>query len=819
MYYVFIDFFSLLTKQRLLSLLLVLNIAVSCLVICFSYGLYQNYHVLLSEGEQNEYKSLEILASEDCITESEHGMHKCEITAAEVKSFLLSLSPETTDNLKSLTCETMLTNDLYQTENGETAFDSFSFEMTVNGGEIVPSDRMQLVVSVEDYISPKKVAAVSKKRSDPKEIVDTALIYPDGTELISHSRVLGEQDHFLIIDGEKYEIRFLPESLDRPPSHSYSENEVDISASTFIPFTTLNDDTKLSLITPNSAIILYFNGSLTKAQYNEINSALEKAMGGKAYLPELEFTDVSELYYYRTVLLISVAIALLAAVNMAVLYRYILERRSKELAMLRVCGCSKSKAVIIYLSECMLLNIPLFAFTEFAYHRSIMPRLSKVFEHIEGAYSFKLYLAIFLIYLLVSAAVMLIMIAAVISKHSLVELKMRNAASRLNIMKIFEIAQMGAVMTLLVMICSAVLSRYSLYEPFRDVLESEGFMAYTVGSGGITPKELSEALPNSKILYTCVGGYYLEETNKQIDTITYCDEIIDRYKPELSEGIWLSESDESFLKTGYMPAVVDAKSEYKTGDIVIISGYENGWDENGKAISRGDIKLKIIGRLMDNTSIVSYPDHINAPIDHRNIYGVLNSDYEENDFMLMRMEDMHDFTGRYTPIIGNQFIFCNSDEAEEVNKILSNIGGLSFTSFKQLNKASRKYIFEQLMTIFPIALCIFILTVISSISISAIYTKRHLHDYAVLYICGATWKSCALRSLRSGLVTCGASVLLTAAVLVIGKLTFMKETVISFGLIPLAVCAGVLVVYLALSMIMPLLIIGRTEPREILKEE
>ena len=108
---------------------------------------------------------------------------------------------------------------------------------------------------------------------------------------------------------------------------------------------------------------------------------------------------------------------------------------------------------------------------------------------------------------------------------------------------------------------------------------------------------------------------------------------------------------------------------------------------------------------------------------------------------------------------------------------------------------------------------------ISSISISAIYTKRHLRTYAIFYICGARWRSCALRSLRSGLITCGASVLLTAAVLVIGKLTFMKDTVIGFGLIPLAVCAGVLVLYLALSMIMPLLIIGRTEPREILKEE
>jgi len=47
----------------------------------------------------------------------------------------------------------------------------------------------------------------------------------------------------------------------------------------------------------------------------------------------------------------------------------------------------------------------------------------------------------------------------------------------------------------------------------------------------------------------------------------------------------------------------------------------------------------------------------------------------------------------------------------------------------------------------------------------------------------------------------------------------MKDTVITFGAIPLAVCAGVLLLYLALSMIMPLLIIGKTEPREVLKEE
>ena len=39
------------TKQRLLALLLVLNIIVSCLVICFSYGLYQSYNVVIKEEQ------------------------------------------------------------------------------------------------------------------------------------------------------------------------------------------------------------------------------------------------------------------------------------------------------------------------------------------------------------------------------------------------------------------------------------------------------------------------------------------------------------------------------------------------------------------------------------------------------------------------------------------------------------------------------------------------------------------------------------------------------------------------------------------------
>lgn len=811
---------SMFTKQRLLALLLVLNIIVSCLVICFSYGLYQNYNVVLDQGEQDEYREINVITDERYITEGEYGMHLGGLTVSETEAFLTSLSPEIADNIKSVTCHVMLESDFRITENGQNGTDDLWFEFRVSGGKLVPSERFSKVLSSDDYLARRKIAAVSSKHFDPNNAVEMWLSYPDGTTLKMASRTLTEADRSISVGGESYELVILPKELDKPAQYSYSEDEVDISMSVFIPFTAIPGDTVLSLLSENSALALSFEQPLTRSQYNEIGRALQEAVGDKASLPALEFTEVSELYYYRTVILISVVIAVLAAVNMAILYRFILERRSRELAVMRVCGCSKQRAVLMYLAECMLVNIPVFALTELAYHKLLMPRLAEVFEHIEGAYSFKLYLFIFLIYTVASLTVMLIMICSVISKHSLVELKAKSSGRRSLIMKLFEVTQLGAVLVLLILICSTALSRYTLYEPFKDILESRGFMAYNAGGGGATPQMLFDALPGVKILNTCVGGYYLEDTGKQIDTLTYCDELIDRYKPELSEGIWLSESKDSYLTTGYMPAVVDAECEYEVGQTVIIPGYENGWDENGNVISRGVVKLRIIGRLKNNASVVSYPDYINAPVDHRNIYGTLNSGFEDNDFMLMRTEDMHSFTGRYTPMIGNQFVILGeNDDTEQCKAVLSNVGGLACTSFEKLNSASRSYIFEQMKTIFPIALCIFILTVISSISISAIYTKRHLHTYAVLYICGATWRSCALRSLRAGLITCGVSAALTAAALGIGKLTFMKDTVITFGAIPLAVCAGVLLLYLALSMIMPLLIIGKTEPREVLKEE
>lgn len=809
-------------KQRLLSLLLVLNIIISCFVMCFSYGLYQNYNVVISDGEQEENRLLPANADKKFFTETKYGFHTSGITVGMVKGFLRSLSPETAANLKSLTCENILENDFYCFQGENIGISYFVFELRAENGKVAPSKRLSQVFSQEEFMSGERIVKVGPTAYDPKRGFSMGFMLPNGKTWQSNSRILKEDDEYITVNGMKYRIEVLPKELVKPGMYEYQEDEIDIVHQIFIPFGTLPDDIEFVLEGETSPFFFEFYEPITKSQYNDIAACLEAYTAGRATLPPMEFTEVSEIYYYRTILLISAVIAVLAAVNMAILYKYILERRARTIVIFRICGSSLLRMCGMYICECMLIVIPLFALTELFYHTVIMPKLSTVFEYMESAYSLNIYLYIFVIYIAISFVVLLGMILFTLRKQNLIDQKAKTVSHRSAVMKVFEICQLGAVLVLCIMISSVIVSRYRLYEPFKDMLGGKGFIAYNAGGGGTTPDDLAKEFSDAEILNTCVGGYYIEAEEKEIDALTYCDKLVDIYTPELSEGIWLNESTDSYEKTGIMPAVADAKCKYQIGEIITVPDYENAWDENGQPISKADVKIKIIGRLKDNAAIVSYPDHIKAPKNCKEIYGTLHSDFEDNDYLLMRIEDMHAFTGRHTPVVGNQFIICDGlDEAviKDYEDKLSKLAGFSYESFEAVNSGSKDYIYEQMTTIFPIALCIFILTAISSISISAINTKRSLRRYAVFYICGARWRSCALISLRKGLITSLISAALAAVFLTVGKQTFMKETVIRFAFVPILVCSAVIAVYTALVMIMPLLIIGRTAPREVLKEE
>ena len=809
--YIFKNLKSQFTKQGVISLLLVINIIVSALVICFSYGLYQNYNVMIEENLGESADTLSILVDTDKVYFSENGIPYTEVTLDMILTFGEMLSENTAENISKIYLEyiakTNLFTDMNHDDDGGYAI--FGNTFIIKNGEILPHSYDNYFAD-EDYRSKEKLAVISSAFFEGEE--DSYGQMANFSNIDNTNRILASGTEYIFVNGEQYKIKTV---IDGDTNWFFKISLVSAPEDSIIRVTMHNDEAM-------SLFSIDFSEPVTIQQYDDIKMCIENATGGLAYVQPLEFESTSEIYYYKTIILISVVIAILAAINMAILYRYILEKRSSELAIFRICGCSKAKAVMSYLIECMLINAPLFALTQLCYHKLIMPKLSDLFPHMQGAYSFKLYAAIFGIYVVASLVVMLIMIVATIRKHSLVEQKNSSKAkTRFGIMKLFEVVQLSIVIAIIICLISAILSRYTYYDPFADVIEGQGYMCVAEPSM-LDIEKFNQDFEQYELLPTSAFGFGMEE-GKMHGGYAYSDKLATMYKPQMKDGVWLSETDITHENSGFIPIVVTANSWYKVGD-EIVESYATVFNEHGVPLDFKTIKYKVIGIVEDRERIVSCDELKNIAEDFNDIYGIFDSEYREEPFAFALQNDVKSgFGADKSPVSGVQFILCNDASEEEYEALGERLkmysGAIRVTPLSEIHKNSMEYIYKQMYTLFPIALCIFILTVISAVSINAIYTKRQLRNYAIFYICGARWRTCALKSLKDSAITCAVASALCALILFIGKQSFLKETVISFGIWHAVICVAVIALYLLLSMIMPIAIIGSSQPKDVLKEE
>jgi|GEM_PF-1235345 len=817
--YIFKNLKSQFTKQGVISLLLVVNIVVSALVICFSYGLYQNYNMFMEGYNDEAPKILCIKANPGYITYDEYKTPFSGVTFGMALEFSRNLSNDTCEKIDNI----FFMSPFESKEMFDIGYGAFEFTYKPINGSIVNTQ-----FPMDSYDRGDKIVLVpwgALIRGENDNSIDSNYEFVptfQGFNECKPSTIPISSDSTSIeINGEEYTI-----------IHGIDLGKEKNTSMSIISPASVPQDAFIRYSETRFITIVYKN-NVDSESYMEIIDAVSATMGDVAYVENIEIQEEQEIYYYKTIILISVVIAILAAINMAILYRYILEKRSSELAIFRICGCSKAKAVMSYLIECMLINAPLFALTQLCYHKLIMPKLSDLFPHMQGAYSFKLYAAIFGIYVVASLVVMLIMIVATIRKHSLVEQKNSSKAkTRFGIMKLFEVLQLAIVLTLTICITSTTISRYSYYAPFEEFLKSQGYVVQADVGVSQTTSEISEMIPDADIIYTIADGAKLKLSNGngevlEFSGLAYDDEFIDAYSPELDKGIWLNETMISFEKDNVIPAVITScNGRFDVGDV-----FENEvvlmYDEFNNPIEKITLRYEIVGVLKDNASVISKFNLPNKIENVSDLYGVYNDSFEEKDMLLVRARDQEicfkSQTDMYYPCpLGVQLILCNNMSHEDYKRIgiqLRTIPGFSVSELSEVNKNSLEYIYEQMYTLFPIALCIFILTVISAVSINAIYTKRQLRNYAIFYICGARWRTCALKSLKDSAITCAVASALCALILFIGKQSFLKETVISFGIWHAVICVAVIALYLLLSMIMPIAIIGSSQPKDVLKEE
>ena len=360
MKYIFKNIKSFIKNDIAIFLITFVSIFVSSVILLLSYGLYNNYN--------NEKKEIEVFPETIC------GTGTGQLTKSSLTDFLLSIDSEIIDQ----------TDMFYCTANIE-PYNELGLRFSLSGKEIVNADRF-----VRNFESNSILSGRYFSDEEMRQGSKVAVIYsePDSKK-ISYDPI--------IVDNEKYEV-IGTEFFTKEP---------------LIPFTSLRDDIIINYIE------IIPKTSVTRDMFyeycNKANGIIE--------FEQPQINDVSDIALNNNLIMISVLISVISGVNYASLYKYILLKRKKELAVFRLCGCSVMKVIGIYLAECFIIATLVYILSGLFFDLCLKKVISDVMKDINTMYSLKIYAVVYALYIAVSIVLLLVVI------YRVVRVQIRNLVS------------------------------------------------------------------------------------------------------------------------------------------------------------------------------------------------------------------------------------------------------------------------------------------------------------------------------------------------------------------------------------------------------
>ena len=363
----------------IIFILLVISTITSAIVIFFSYVVYQNYNTILS------YK-------EDDLSDDYIGINYVNTSSEYVtKRDLLNCLSEI-DDISNELREQIIQYDV----EGIIDNNSYEFKFLYCDGKFKVAEEFKENLKKYDNLTE------GTYWSDYEEANGICVA------LISDPAVFGE---ISALDSIKYgnQLKIGEKIYDIIGKQAWNENGA------MFPFSTVADEQLLT------STLISFNSAVSVKTYNQIRDVFNNYMGDKAVFEEIRTIDKDTYYTYKTVILISVFIALIAAINFMILYRYIMSTRKRTTAIFRILGLTPAKLNFMNMSECIILIVPFFILGMVLYQTVFLPRLHTYFVYMQDAYTPFVYFLLFVIFISVSLIVIGIMLL-VMSRKRILEL-------------------------------------------------------------------------------------------------------------------------------------------------------------------------------------------------------------------------------------------------------------------------------------------------------------------------------------------------------------------------------------------------------------
>lgn len=171
-----------------------------------------------------------------------------------------------------------------------------------------------------------------------------------------------------------------------------------------VPITTLDDECYVQ------RAIFSYPHSVLRTDFDLITTAIKNEFGDYAIIPDLSIQELDVKKFLIIMSLFCFVITIISGLVLALLFEYIIMKRNEKLAIFRLCGLSRNKAVMIYLLEGALIIIFTYVISTLVYRFLIFPILSDAFIYMRNAYTLWSYLKLGILYIVISLFFLLILI-------------------------------------------------------------------------------------------------------------------------------------------------------------------------------------------------------------------------------------------------------------------------------------------------------------------------------------------------------------------------------------------------------------------------
>ncbi len=378
---------------------------------------------------------------------------------------------------------------------------------------------------------------------------------------------------------------------------------------------------------------------------------------------------------------------------------------------------------------------------------------------------------------------------------------------------IFTAFQLTVILVLIIAVVSSVQSRISLYAPVSDCFEKKGIYTSGYMNDVYTEEDLIESFPEIDRIVTAhlpeatidIGRDY-----KSTVQLSYTEKTIEKYKPIMKSGEWFTEKQIKNQDVIYS-VIYDETERYKVGDRYNLKySYYLPEDLDFQNPKEKNLTVEIIGVLDKNSMIFGLETEFSLSDDFRNLY--TTPQRNENDFIALYCDEQIEKADIPLIMYGTKLITYSDDlDDEEADALTTEISNYATNiSMKTFGERSQSYVYSEILKLFPLLICVLLLVVVSTVSISALNVKGGLKAFAIYYICGLRRGQCLMICLINSILTSVMACAATVIALNISSITgFISETVVSVNSTSIIFCIAVIAFQIAISMVMPVILMNK----------